>query len=145
MLPLLPSPLRRPPPPWRLCPLSRSSGVNTASFRRRSSSTPLLLLSLLRPPSPPSQEEELPQQREQAVIPAQPAGPVLDEYDSGVSPWRGSCPPRRQVQLAEAVILRDGGEQLASRHGNGCQSGGRAFSPGQVADVHGQVSCVFSI
>ena len=40
----------------------------------------------------------------------------------GVSPWRGSCPPRRQVQLPEAVILRDGGEQLASRHGNGCQS-----------------------
>ena len=148
MLPLLPSSLRRPSPPWRLCPLSRSSAVNTASFRRRSSSTPLLpsllLLSLLRPPSPPSQEEELPQ-REQDVVPARPAGPVLDEYDSGVSPWRGSCPPRRQVQLPEAVILRDGGEQLASRHGNGCQSGGRAFSPGQVADVQGPVSCAFSI
>ena len=63
----------------------------------------------------------------------------------GVSPWRGSCPPCRQVQLPEAVILRDGGEQLASRHGNGCQSGGRAFSPGQVADVQGPVSCAFSI
>ena len=63
----------------------------------------------------------------------------------GVSPWQGSCPPRRQVLLAEAVILRDGGEQLASRHGKGCQSGGRAFSPGQVADVQGPVSCAFSI
>ena len=147
VLPLLPSSLRRPSPPWRLCPLSRSSAVNTASFRRRSSSTPLLpsllLLSLLRPPSPPSQEEELPQQREQAVIPAQPAGPVLDEYDSGVARILSATSPGSAI-----VLLRDGRWRGTPRQPTrplcSCKPAGLSRA-GQVAGVEGPVSCAFSI